>query len=437
MELCAADIRLRGAGDRAWRSPLEAPSADSASWPSLAVALAELARSLGITEGTLAVSLMPPLTEVRRLDLPPLPAVELQRLLSRNASRYFAGARGPQIVGARPATRRTRGMPTPVIAAVASARIVASIRNAAQQSGWTVEAIGPAESAWAAAALTLWPAFGRQNAWAAIAHDDRTDLLQIESSQLVGVRRFRAGALDAAMIADALGPAARVGVTGAVGARRELASALASHGVIAATATGDWATSADRVDVLAAHFAGSDAGPTLRGEESVALDTARIRKNAWSMLGAAAALLVVSALIELWGVNRQLRLVQEERARLKPLIASTMVGRTSVEATYRQLTALGAVERTSPRWAGVLTTLSRAVPDDAHLTAVRAREDSLIVDGLADHAARVFDALVKSNALIDVKAAAPVRRELQDNGTALDHFTISARTLRPQPRGGQ
>jgi hypothetical protein len=72
--------------------------------------------------------------------------------------------------------------------------------------------------------------------------------------------------------------------------------------------------------------------------------------------------------------------------------------------------------------------VSDALPGDAFLMALRTRDDSLIVDGLADHAARVFDALMKSNALVDVKAAAPVRRELQENGTvALEHFTIAAR----------
>ena len=56
---------------------------------------------------------------------------------------------------------------------------------------------------------------------------DRTDLLQIDGGRLVGVRRFRAGGGDAAMIVDAIGPSARVGVIGVTGKRRELGAALA------------------------------------------------------------------------------------------------------------------------------------------------------------------------------------------------------------------
>ncbi|MDB4876664.1 MAG: hypothetical protein JWM41_3110 [Gemmatimonadetes bacterium] len=433
-ELCAADIRLRGSAERAWRTALEPGPADGGSWPSLASALSDLARSLGATGiagRTLAVSLMPPLTEMRRLELPPLRDEELQRLLSRNASRYFVNARGPQIVGALAAARRTRGAPGPVIAAAASARLVAAIRQAAQQAGWDVEVIAPAESAWAAAALALWPAFARQNAWAVIAHVDRTDLLQLENGRLVGVRRFRAGATDAPMIADTVGVTARIGVAGPAAVRREISAALSALGVTAAAPNGEWAAVSERADLLAAHFAGSEVGPVLRADDAVVLDRQRARKATWITAGVAAALLVVAAFIELWGVHRQLRLVQDERARLRPQIASTLVGRTTVDAAYRHLTTLNAIESAAPQWSSILATLSEAVPGDAHLTAVRARDDSIIVDGLAQRAARVFDALERTSVLVDVKAPAPVRRELQEDGTALDHFTIAARVARP------
>jgi Tfp pilus assembly protein PilN len=429
--LCAADIRLRGAADRAWRAPLDAPAADGASWPSLATALADLAQSLGVTEGTLAVSLMPPLTELRRLELPPVRDDELQRLIARNASRYFVNARGPQLVGAQPAGRRTRGAPVPIIAAAASARLIAAIRGAAAHAGWTIETVAPAESAWAAAALALWPAVARQSAWVLVAHDDRTDLLQLEAGRLVGVRRFRAGAGDAAMIVDTVGSAARVGVAGSAAHRRALSAALSSAGVHVMAPSGEWSTAADSVDLLAAHFAGSDVGPVLRGEDAVALARDRSRKAAWLTAAIAAALLFVAAGIEFWGVHHQLRLVQSERARLRPQIASTMVGRTTVDATYRHLAVLNGIERSAPQWSAVIATLSAAVPEDAHLTAIRARDDSLIVDGLALHAARVFDALERTTDLTDVKAPAPVRRELQEDGSALDHFTIAARLARP------
>jgi hypothetical protein len=142
---------------------------------------------------------------------------------------------------------------------------------------------------------------------------------------------------------------------------------------------------------------------------------------------------VAAALIQLWGVHHQLALVRAERERLRPQLSSTLVGRTTVDATYRHLAALAAAERSAPRWSSVIAALSESVPEEAHLTAIRARNDSVIVDGLAQHAARVFDALEKTHGLIDVKAASPVRRELQDGGNTLDHFVIGARVTKPSP----
>jgi Tfp pilus assembly protein PilN len=129
--------------------------------------------------------------------------------------------------------------------------------------------------------------------------------------------------------------------------------------------------------------------------------------------------------------------VREEREKLRPQIAATLNGRTTIDATSRHLASLSAIERSSPHWSSVITELSQVITDEAYLTAIRARGDSLIVDGLAEHASRVFDALQRSKVLIDVKSAAPVRREIQDDGTALDHFTISARVVSPQSRASE
>lgn len=428
-ELCAADIRLRGPSG-GWRAGLEPPNGEPG-WPSLANALSDLARALGVSDGVLAVSLMHPLTEVRRLDLPPLRDDERQRLLTRNAPRYFVNARGPQVIGASSIGRRHRGAGAPVIAAAASTRLVAAINMAAQQSGWTIESVAPAETAWSAAACALWPSFSRHQAHVIIAHHDRTDLLELENGRLVGVRRFRGGGADAPMIADNLGPTARVGITGAPELRRELAAALDRFGVRAVTPVGDAVALSDSGDLLAAHFAGADGGPVLRSEDAATVERAQGTKVAWRLAGAAAALLLLSSALELWSVKHQLGIVRDERAALRGQIAATLVGRTTLDATYRQLAALNGIERTSPRWSSVITTLSQAVPDDAYLTALRIRQDSVIVDGLGEHAARVFDALARTPGLTDVRAAAPVRREAQDQGPALEHFTIAARVARP------
>jgi Fimbrial assembly protein (PilN). len=236
------------------------------------------------------------------------------------------------------------------------------------------------------------------------------------------------------MIADALGQGAPVGVVGSVAPRRELAGALASVGVTAKLPAGEWSNATECAESLAAQFAGSDLGPVLRGEDSLIVEQSRARTRTWQMAGVAAMLFVLAAAIELWGVHHQLALVRAERARIRPEIASTMVGRTTVDAAYRHLTTLNDVAQTAPRWSSVIASVSDALPDEAYLMALRTRDDSVVVDGLADHAARVFDALETAKGLTGVRAAAAVRRELQDDGTvALEHFTIAARVATPAP----
>ena len=458
-QLCAVDVRLRGSADRSWRAELEPPANDTSTWPSLAGALGELAAKLGGQRGTLDISLMPPFTEVRRLALPPLGRDDLQRVLSRGASRYFVGARGPQVVGASPTTRRRRGETMPVVAAAASARLVEAIRSAAESAGFAIETIAPAESAWASAAFALWPAFARQSAFSILCQEDRTHVLELDGKRLVGVRRFRGGSADAQLIAETVTAGARIGIAGDSRARHELAAALNVFGVNASVSSGgsgggEWSSVSDRPELLAAHFAGGDAGPTLRAENDVAIERAGARRLAWYLASAAAVLALVSAGIELWGVKHQLAEVRAERARLRPEIASSLVGRSTVDATYRELSALNAVERAAPHWSSVIVTLSESVPEDAFLTTIRAREDSLIIDGMAPHAKKVFDAMERTSGLLDVKSSAPVRRETQDDGVSLEHFAIAARveparkTVKPatapaahklsgQPRPGQ
>jgi hypothetical protein len=80
---------------------------------------------------------------------------------------------------------------------------------------------------------------------------------------------------------------------------------------------------------------------------------------------------------------------------------------------------------------GVIAAVTDALPQDAYLLSFRARRDTLVLDGLAKHAAAAFDALALVPELANVKSAAGVQRQLQDDGTALEHFTIQAQMLLP------
>ncbi|MGH7621548.1 MAG: PilN domain-containing protein, partial [Gemmatimonadaceae bacterium] len=235
-------------------------------------------------------------------------------------------------------------------------------------------------------------------------------------------------------------PTARVGVVGDAEPRKELAAALSLRGVSVMSpaggsrGNGGSGGGAGVPELLAAQFAGAEIGPVLRSDDRVAGERMRARSAAWWMIAASAVLLAAAGGVQYWGVRRQLRLVRAERARLRPELNTTLLGRTTVDAAYAQLAALDTIDRTAPQWSSTIATLSQTIPDEAYLAAIRTRGDSLIVDGLADHAARVFDALSKTRGLADVKSAASVRRAAQEGGAAKEHFTIAARVERPAVR---
>ena len=372
-ELCAADIRLRNA-----RRPRLARAARSAAGRQRPLAVAHVGarrarayawRHRGHARRSRSCRRSPKCagSSSRRC------ATKICSACCRAAHRATSSVRAaPQIVGASLAGRRVRGAPTPVIAAAAPARLIAAIRHAAQQTGWTVEVIAPAEGAWASAALELWPVV-RATAVVRARRARRSHRPSRRSTtdRLVGVRRFRAGA---ARCGDdrrhGWAGRARRSISGR--SRRARSSAARSRRLASRVLvpSGEWSSAADGAEVLAAHFAGSELGPVLRSEDALIAERANARKTrAWQVAGAAAALFVVAAGVELWGVHHQLDLVRE-RARAHSAGDRVDDGRAARPSMRRIVISPRsvAIERTSPRWSSVIATLSDALPDDAYLT---------------------------------------------------------------------
>jgi hypothetical protein len=437
-ELCAADVRL-GEGTAAWRVPLDPPEAGAAGWPSLGAALRQLADKLGATEGKLVVALMPPLTEVRRLDLPPLKREQVLQLLARNASRYFVTAREPQVVGTSIPKRPSKTGSVPVLGAAASARLVNSIASAAKDAGWILEGVVPAEVGWSAAASAMWPSLAKGTAHVLVHHDDRTDLLRLESGALAGVRRFRAGSLDAQLIASALqesranGTAPRVGALGVTAPRQDLARVLPRESAVVSAPPSEWVGASSDPMVAAATFVSPDDALTLRTEDVSELRARAGRRTTALIFAAAILLLLLSAGFELWGAKRELAAVQAERARIRPQLQTTLAGQSTFEASNRKLAALFAAHRQAPQLSAVIASVTDALPEGAYLMSFRARGDTLVVDGLAKSSEEAFAGLESVPELANVKAIGGVQRQLQDDGTALEHFTVQARMLMPVP----
>jgi hypothetical protein len=273
----------------------------------------------------------------------------------------------------------------------------------------------------------MWPAFARGTAHLLVHEDDRIVLVELERGEVANVRRFRAGAADAHLIAAAIGTAsAPVGAIGSPAGRQELVRALSGRGIAVSPVPGDWAEYADSCEVVAALAAAGSVGPVLASESTRAARQREVRRATLMVAGVAALLVVVAAALELWGVRRELAAVEAERAAIRPQVSATLIGRSSLEDAYKRLAAIAESRRTAPHWAPILAELTARLPEDAYFTTVRTRGDSLVVDGLAASAKKVFSAIDASPNLRGVRAPAPVRRQSQEGGDPMERFTLAA-----------
>jgi hypothetical protein len=167
-----------------------------------------------------------------------------------------------------------------------------------------------------------------------------------------------------------------------------------------------------------------------RTEEMRVADRQRRNRLAYSLFAAAALFLGATAGLQMWDVNRELASVQAARTALTPQLATTLLGRASVETVSGQLAMLASSERESPQWSAILADLTKHLPDEAFLTAFRGWSDSVRFDGLALRASTVYPALASAKSFSGIKAAAAVRLEPQVDGSSLEKFTLVAK-LKP------
>ncbi|MCC7195292.1 MAG: hypothetical protein IT356_07045 [Gemmatimonadaceae bacterium] len=407
-----------------WERAVEFNGGANGTREALGAALSDAARESGLSAPTIAIALMPPLAETRTIALPPLRESDRNRFLQRNAQRYFVGARGAQVVGSALAGAPAKGGGVAdVLASAVAQQFVEAVHDASEIAGSELRALVPAEAAWAAAAVAMWPALARGSAHMAVAGDDRAELLALSDGVLTGVRRFR-GAADAGEMARVVsGP---VGVVGTSAAASALAEALSGVGARVVRPDAAWAALAERPDALAARFAPRAAGLVIRSERARELGQAAVTRASWSLIGAAAAVLVVAALVHFRGVQRELASVQAARAAIRPQVEASLVGRSSVDAAYRQVAALAAASRAAPRWSVVLAGITDQLSDDASISAFRARGDSIFIDGAAAQAAPVFDEIARVPGVTGVRATAPVRRESIEGQPPVERFSLGA-----------
>jgi hypothetical protein len=407
-----------------------APLGDGTTWPDLATALAELRAAMGGRPGTLAISLLPPLVQLRRLDLPPLGDEETQQVLSRGAARYFVGVREAQSVSVSRIVRGWRRTGA-VIAAATPTRVVNAIVAAAEEAGWRVSSIAPAHAAWVAAARADAPRLAGKSARLVVLREEGTELIRIDGGAISGSRRLARAGAWIEQLADALveagdgdGPLPALAAGGGA-RRRELVSALQARGITVAGGDGGPDAAGESPEETAAAYALAAAEQFDLLPPRVHVERRRRTRFTTAVVaGVAAAALMVTAWAQLWGARRELDAVMAERARVKSAVGQVIDARRVIEDIERRLAALAPYEAGATRWSSVIAQLAAHLPRDAHLLTLSGSGDTVAVEGIALRAPAVVRAMQRAPG-IDSVVASRIQYDISDSGASTHRFELA------------
>ena len=372
--------------------------------------------------------LLPPLADIRLVELPPLREEEIAAVLRRDVARYFLGGVGPQVVGVHTRKRGSNGGGSqPVLVAAASLSLLEAAWEAAVQIGWSLESVGAAHGAWLSAAGNA----GSKARRAIVAIEGPAAyVMRLEAGGATAVRQVPAS--DLAGVAEALGDGpGKVLVFGPHGAEQELAGLSSSAGWVVDPVPGGAAGRSDPLEV-AAEWAGRSilelVPPTLAAQRD-----SRRRRDGVRLGIAAAALVVAAGGAWLWGTNRELDAVRAERSEIEDLVEPLLLARDSLRGLGDRIQAREDLWANTPRWTPVLIELASILPRDAHLTALFASGDTIELEAAGSWATAggAIEALRRAGLFRDVMLQGVVERELENGEIVLERFRVSARLAGP------
>lgn len=355
-------------------------------WLALNTALSDLRSIVDKSYKTLTIAIMPPLVEMRVVELPKVQGADLRVLISRNAIRYFPSVREPQTVGANMIADST---PATYLAGTMSSRLLDVIIRTAVDTGWRVNTVLPAYSAWTAAAFDRWPKIKSTDEHVAVRVNAHCEVLQLDHGKLVGVRKF---------ILDDVPP-------------HQQAYQLDKP-----------------AESAARHVAAArELGPEILPEsEYVRRAKAKRKVINWAVAAAAAALIVFAAGV-LFDARRELHEIIAQRAELRASVSQVMSAQDDIAVLTGPIAALEKVETKAPIWSDVFVDFGSNLPRDAYIVNFRARVDSMSAEGFGARGASVFEAMGGAKIIDSVRAAGPIRRSAGRDSKPLDQFTLTGR----------
>jgi hypothetical protein len=395
-----------------WSYPAEAEELESALTAAFGALSTKLAQAIGRPlNGVLArVVLLPPLAQTRVVQLPPLKKAEAQLVLQRDASRYFPGGTGPRALAVRvPGASKDHS----TLAVAASAALIENIRVAAATNGWRVGQVVPASAAWEAAAASL----KNQKFGALVAVIDETaHVFTMNGGRITNVRRVSAQASD---IASAVGGATATALLADKDERETLRTELKAAGLEVT------ALELDPASAATAHSKGSDL--QLVTPSLMQMHSARRQTHALAWAAAAMILVIGAAAVELWGWQRELVGVRQQRADIRTKVVPLLAARDSLNLLQQRHLQIEGVAAQAPKLTPALFDLAMVLPSETHIKSLRANGDTLIVEAEGGRAGDAIEALSSAPNLRDVKVRGTVDRELEDGSMAGERFTLMAR----------
>jgi hypothetical protein len=380
--LSAALLRKVKSDSAVWARPLSNPQDTDLFWTELATAVLEMGHALELRPGRIAVVLLPPLVQIRRIELPRLHEEDLRRVLGRDAGKYFIAAGTRQVIGFQRLGNGRRS-PEPVLVAAAPEWLVVGVAGVLEAQRWIIETVGPSHCAWAAGTDSTGNT--RSGGCLAVSNPQAVEIVIREGNRLVDVRRIPVSTAPPCGAGELEQPEARA----------------ALH-----------AAEAHVLDLV----------PEAIAAERLAWRK-RVARRLWF---ATAALALVSLGILRLDLDRETERVDLARAQLRQAVAQAMSARTAIEDLRARLTTLRNAEATGPQWTAVLGTVASRLPRDAHLSAFRGELDSLVLEGVAAHAVGVFDGLKDAPGIAGVQARAPIRQETGDSQQTIERFSLAA-----------
>lgn len=372
-----------------------------------------------------SVVLLPPLVDVRRVELPALRSPEVTAVLENHTSRYFPRRLTDVATGWVPL--KDDGDGRLVLAAAAEAEPVSLLLDALEREGHTVSGPVPAHVGWVRAAKREASFRGEVGGSVCVESGRGWVILELRRDRLVRTTWF--APKDLPVLADRLCGEMRNGapvvVVGEGASAEELSDALR-----VGTPREPIRLLEDPVR-LAGRFAASSRRLTVLPRHVRERRAKRRRRAQVARFVAAGLLLLIAAGLDSWRLSRELTEVRASRARHAAEVQRILSIRDEIAAVDRWLEDARQHVVGSVDWSGWLVSVAEALPAGAHLDRIAGRSGELEISGSAPSSADVLSAIQAVPGVIAVDLPRPVRRVQGPAGSSEDQFSFVARLSEP------